>query len=270
MSFARHMRRLRGEAGFTLVELIVAAALSTIVLFATLQTLDTFLSTSARETRVTDANDQVRQTMDKIVYDVRNGAGVLRAGPNDLVYSVPQTTGGTRYQRYCLDSSQRLRGEQSTTTSDPGAPCPSTAGGWTSGRITTMASTNSVSNPLFRYDSGSASLVRSIGLTFSVDASGGGRTGASTLRASAFLRRHNERAPVVTDTDITTTCTPSGPLVNFSLLSNVINGPVTVAVNGIGLGGSTAQLTNNVNSITATITNALGLTTVINRDVKCN
>jgi hypothetical protein len=45
---------------------------------------------------------------------------------------------------------------------------------------------------------------------------------------------------------------------------------VTVAVNGIGLGGATAQLTNGVNLITATITNALGLTTVVNKDVKCN
>jgi prepilin-type N-terminal cleavage/methylation domain-containing protein len=268
MTSALHTR-LRAEHGFTLVELLVAASISTIVLFATLKTLDTFVSTSARETRVTDANDQARQTMDRIVSDVRNGAGVLRAGPNDLVYSVKDQT-GTRYQRYCLDSSKRLRGEQSTTTSDPGTSCPSTASGWTSAKLTTLASTNSAANPMFRYDSGTALAVRSIGVTFSLDASGGGRSGGSTLRGSAFLRRQSERAPVVTDTDIQTTCTPSGPLVNFGLVSNLINGPVTVAVNGIGLGGATAQLTNGVNFITATITNALGLTTVVNKDVKCN
>jgi hypothetical protein len=133
-----------------------------------------------------------------------------------------------------------------------------------------MASTNSVANPLFRYDSGTATTVRSIGVTFSLDATSAGRPRSSTLRASAFLRSQNERAPVVTDGDIQTSCTASGPLVNFGLLTNIINGPVTVAVNGVGLGGSTVQLTSGVSTITATITNALGLTTVINKDVKCN
>jgi prepilin-type N-terminal cleavage/methylation domain-containing protein len=270
MTSALRTSRLREEDGFTLVEVLVAMVISTILLFATLQTLDTFTSTSARESRVTDANAQARLTMDHIVLDLRNGAGVLRAGPNDLVYSVKQSTSVTRYSRYCLDGSQRLRGEQSTTSADPGVGCPSTAGGWTSAKLTTMASTNSVANPLFRYDSGTATAVRSIGLTFTLDASGAGRSVASTLRASAFLRSQGERAPVVSDGDIQATCTPSGPLVNFGLVSNLVNGPVTVAVNGVGIGGSSVQLLNGVSSFTATITNALGLTTVINKDVKCN
>jgi prepilin-type N-terminal cleavage/methylation domain-containing protein len=262
--------RLRDERGFSLVELMMAMTISIVLLLATLQALDTFGSTSARESRVSDANDQARRTMDRIVHDIRNGAGVVRAGPNDLVYSVKDSLTVTRYARYCLDSSSGLRGEQSTTSPDPGTNCPSTASGWSGDKITTMASTNSVSNPLFRYDSATAAVARSIGLTFSLDASGGGRSAGSTLRASAFLRSQNERAPVVQDGDIQVTCTPSGPLVNFSLLTNLINGPVSAAVNGVGLGGNTTQLTNAVTSFTATITNALGLTTIVNKDVKCN
>jgi Tfp pilus assembly protein PilW len=262
--------RVSADDGFMLVELLVAMTISTILLLATLMTFDTFSSHQARESRVIDAGDSARRTMDRIVQDLRNSAVILRTGANDLVYSVNETPSVTRYARYCLDSSQGLRSEQSTTSADPGTNCPSTASGWTGGKSTTMASTNSVANPLFRYATGTTAVVRSVGLTFSLDASVAGRSGGSTLRASAFLRSQGERAPVVQDGDIQTTCTPSGPLVNFGLVTNLVNGPVTVAVNGIGLGGSTVQLLNGATTITATITNALGLTTVINRDVKCN
>jgi prepilin-type N-terminal cleavage/methylation domain-containing protein len=264
-----HARRGR-EDGFTLVELLVVMAISSVLLVATLQIFDSFSSNTAQQRRVIDANDQARAAMDTIVRDVRNAAGVTRAGPNDLVYAVNESPTVTRYARYCLDAGSVLRKEQSTTAADPGTPCPSTASGWTSAKGTTMASTNSTANPLFRYDSATATAVRSVSLTFSLDASGAGHTGGSTLRASAFLRSQGERAPVVEDGDIQTICTQSGPLVSFGLLSNLVNGPVTVVVNGVGLGGSSVQLTNSVSTITATITNALGLTTTVNKDVSCN
>jgi prepilin-type N-terminal cleavage/methylation domain-containing protein len=258
------------EDGFTLVELLMVMVISVVLLLATLQVFDSFSSSTAHQTKVIDANDQARATMDGIVHDLRNSSSVTRADPNDLVYAVKESATVTRYSRYCLDASNALHREQSTTSVDPGTGCPSTATGWASAKVTTMASTNSTANPLFRYDVVTATAVRSISLTFSLDASGGGHAGASTLRASAFLRSQAERAPVVADGDIQTTCTPSGPLVSFGLLSNLINGPVTVVVNGVGLGGSTVQLGNGVSNITATITNGLGLTTTVNKDVSCN
>lgn len=262
------------QDGFTLVELLVAMAVSIILLLATLGTLDAFNSSSSRQSRLIDANDQARLTMDRTVHDLRNGSTVLRALPNDLEYAVNDSPTITRYVRLCLDASSGLRREQSTSSSAPGNSCPTIVGGWTGGKITTMASTNTTASPLFRYDSATAATapgtVRSVGLSFSLDASGGGRSAASTLQASAFLRSQAERAPIVDDGDIQATCTPSGPLLNFGLLSNLINGPVTVVANGLVPSGNALQLTNGVTTVTATITNALGLTTVVNKDVKCN
>lgn len=64
------LQTARQEDGFTLVELLVAMSISLIVLFATLQSLDLFSSNAASQTRVTDANDQARMTMDRIVRDL--------------------------------------------------------------------------------------------------------------------------------------------------------------------------------------------------------
>lgn len=258
------------EDGFTLVESLVVMAVAIVVLLATLQTLDAFSSNQARQSRVVDANDQARRTMDQIVREVRNASGILRAGPNDLVFASLDYPNTPRYDRVCLAASGGLYRERSTTTDDPGGSCPSTVAGWSGGKTTTMASTNSATAPLFRYDKPAAASVRSIGLTFSLDATSGGRPGGSTLRASAFLRRQVERPPVVAPGDIQATCTPSGPLLNFGLLTNLVNGPVSVVANGLVPSGGALQLTNSVSSVVATITNAVGLTTVVTKDVKCN
>ena len=69
---------LRDERGFTLPELLVAMTLTLVVLFATLQTLDVFSSNVAEQTRITDANDQVRSTMARAVADLRGASAVLR------------------------------------------------------------------------------------------------------------------------------------------------------------------------------------------------
>jgi prepilin-type N-terminal cleavage/methylation domain-containing protein len=265
---------LRGEDGFTLAELLVVTVISGLLMFATLQTLDSFSSNASRQTRLMDANDQARMTMERVVKDLRQASTVTRASANDIVYLVNESPTVARYTRVCVDATGGLWRAQSTTTTDPGAPCPTVAAGWTGAKLTSRASTNTGANPIFTYDSGTASAVRSIGLTFTLDATSGGKPGASTLRASTFLRSRVFRAPVVTQGDIQATCTASGPLLNFGLLTNLLNGPLSISYtnqNGVALGsGNNLQLLNGVSSVIATITNAVGLTTVVNKDVACN
>ena len=67
MNGTPHTPGLGDERGFTLVELLVAMTMSILILFGILNTLDNFSSNAARQTRVTDANDQVRKAMDRIV-----------------------------------------------------------------------------------------------------------------------------------------------------------------------------------------------------------
>jgi prepilin-type N-terminal cleavage/methylation domain-containing protein len=270
----RASQMLRGEDGFTLIELLVVMVISMALIFATLQTLDGFSSNAARQTRLMDANDQARLVMDRLVRDLRHAAAVTRAGASDIVYAVSDSPTSTRYARVCIDGSGGLWSSQSTTSSTPGTACPTVATGWTGSRLTTRASANSVANPLFTYDSATPATVASVGLTVSLDATSGGRVATSTLRASAFLRTRVQRAPVVTPTDIQTTCTASGPQLNFSLVTNLLNGPLSISYtnqNGLALGsGNNLQLTNGLTSVVATITNVLGLTTVVNKDVSCN
>jgi hypothetical protein len=221
-----------------------------------------------------DANDQARTTMERIVKDLRQASVVTRAGANDIVYLVNESPTVARYTRICVDASGGLWSAQSTTTTDPGAPCPTVAAGWTGAKLTTRASTNSVANPIFTYDSPTASAVRSIGLTFKLDATSGGKIAGTTLRGSTFLRSRVFQAPVVTQDDIQATCTPSGPLLNFGLLTNLLNGPLSISYtnqNGVSLGsGNNLQLVSGLTKVIATITNAVGLTTVVSKDVACN
>jgi prepilin-type N-terminal cleavage/methylation domain-containing protein len=274
MMHRRASQMLRGEDGFTLVELLVTIVISMVVTFATLQTLDGFSSNAARQTRLMDADDQTRLVMDRLVRDLRHASAVTRAGANDLVYAVSDSPTVTRYARICIDGSGDLWSSQSTTSSSPGTSCPTVATGWSGARLTTRTSANTTAKPLFTYDSATPSAVGSIGLTISLDATSGGKAAASTLRASAFLRARAQRAPVVTPGDIQTTCTSSGPLLNLSLLTNLLNGPLSISYanqNGLTLGsGNNLQLTNGISSVVATITNAVGLTTVVNKDVSCN
>src|SRR5947209_12211583 len=91
------MTRLRGEQGFTLVELLVAATLSLIVFGATLSILDTYNRQSSANTQRNNAADLARLGIDRIVRQLRNISSPVtapklleRATPYDLVF---QTVG---------------------------------------------------------------------------------------------------------------------------------------------------------------------------------
>ena len=264
------------EAGFTLVELLTAMGISVLVLLATLTTLDTFSSNASRQTRVTDANEQVRSVVDRVVADLRQAATIEVADPNDLVYTVIDSASKIRRERLCVDASQQLwrvsktTGTPSSSPFSSGTPCPSSG---SAVKVTKLKSVNSASNPMFRYDSATASAVRSIGVTVSLDAGNGGRTDVSTLRASTFVRSKTETAAAVGDDDLTTTCNSSGQP-TLTLSSSV--GPLTVNytdIDGHSLGsasaGASLLLTGASNTVIANITSSSGLISQIVKVLAC-
>jgi len=268
--------RLRGDAGFTLVELLAAMAISVIVLLATLTTLDTFSRNASQQTRVTDANDQVRSVMDRIVADLRQAATIEVAGATDLVYTVTESAAATRRERICVDAGKNLW-RSSVTTPSAGSPTAAGTACPTGGalKVTPLQSANSTANPMFRYDSTTASNVRSVGLTISVDAGNGGRTDVSTLRASTFVRSKGETAAPIDDDDLTTTCNDSGQP-TLTLASGV--GPLSVTytdLDGNNLGsadaGSSLTLTGAGNTVIANITSTggAGIVSQLVREISC-
>jgi type II secretory pathway pseudopilin PulG len=258
------------DDGFTLVELLVAMTLSIVVLLATLQSLDVFSSNAAEQSRVTDADQQLRLTMDNTVRDLRGASTILRAGASDLVYTVPVTSASTRIQRLCVASGY-LYGSTATTSGTPVAPTAACSSG------VKIASLPSTSSTAFSYDGASSSatpaLVKNVGLTFGLDASGGGKSSASTLSASA-ARRAAGTLPI-TGGDVGVTCNSSGALLSLGV-GLPGTGALTVTYansGGISLGtpsGTTLQIPKGITTVLATVTDSLGVTNTVKKDVECD
>ncbi len=217
----------RQEDGFTLVELLVAMSLSLIVLFATLQSLDAFSSHAAQQTRVTDANDQVRTTMDRVVRDLRGASVITTATATDLAYSVPDPT-GFRAERICVAPADTDLYRFRQMNSVPTGACASG---------TKVANLKSTTNTAFTYDGASAivapataATVKNVGLSFSLDASGGGRSGSSTLKASAAVRRTVAMLPIGPG-KVPIGCSEAGPVIKIGI---GVGFAEDVAVNGVG------------------------------------
>lgn len=262
---------LRDERGFTLMELLVTVTIMVVIVLATLQSFDAFSSDAKHQIRVTDANGQVRSTMDDAVNDLRGASLILKATATDLAYAVPTAT-GHRIQRLCVTSDD-LYGSRTTTTVTPVAP---TAACATATKLATLKSTTSTA---FTYDGASSSaspgLVKNVGLTFSLDASGAGRTASSTLKASA-ARRAASALPV-TDEDLDVVCNDAGALLSLSASIPGVTTPVTVTYSGTdgGIAVGTpvtggVQIPKTLTHIVARITDAAGVTNIIRKDLECS
>ncbi len=269
-----HSPRPSSEAGFTLVELIVVMSLSMVVLFGVFTMFDSFSSDSARQLRVTDANDQARRVVDDAVRDLRHASAIVRNGANDLVYSVADPTSGSRAQRICLSSAGDVYVARATPAAAPDTACPTAASGWTSAKLASRPSANTAADPIFRYDTTDATKVKAVGITLSLDTSGAGKTNRpSTLRSSAVVRRVASILQF-TDEDLQVDCQNSGALLNLSVTGLGAVSPVTVTyatTGGIALGTGliNVPIPAGVTQVVATITDALGVTKTVTKDITC-
>jgi len=277
---------LRDEAGFTLVELTATLVLGLLVMFAILTTLDNFSLSASRQTRVTDANNQVRNIMDRVVSDLRQAATVEVALPNDLVYTLPDSATQTRRERLCLDDSGQLWRASLKFAPPPAAPSASAVAVAAAGacptpssspvHVTNLRSRNSVTNPIFRYDTATAASVRTVGMTFALDAGNAHTSDITTLRASAFRRSRGEIALPVSDDNIGIVCGSSGPVLTLSTTASLGTLAVSYAtLNGDSLGtassGTALTLPASAASITvvATVTSATGGVTELLKTLAC-
>ncbi|MEJ7787072.1 MAG: prepilin-type N-terminal cleavage/methylation domain-containing protein [Solirubrobacteraceae bacterium] len=272
MTTSIHLRD--GERGFTLVELLVGVTIAMIVLLATLQSLDMFTKNAATQTRVTDANSQVRTTMDRTVDDLRGASSIVKAAATDLVYAVPINATDTRLERLCVESGYLYGTSTTVTGSTLTAP---TAACSTGTMIGTLRSTTSTA---FTYDGASTSAtpakVKNVGLTVSLDASGPNTTATSTLQASAARRSAGTLPLPEGDGTVDTVCNASGALLSLSATVTGRFAPLTVTyanTGGISLGtptGTTLQIPEGITTVVATITDAAGATATVRKDVECN
>jgi Tfp pilus assembly protein PilW len=263
--------RLRDEDGFSLAEMVIAALLSTIVLLATLQSMDLFTTNAAQQTRDTDANHQARAAMDVAVRDLRGAGKILTASAGDLAYTVPEST-GTRIERLCV-SSNYLYHSSTTTTGSVTAPAAACSTGT---KVTTVKSTSSTA---FTYDGASSSAtptsVKNVGITLGLDASGGGKIHTTTLRASAVRRSSSGLA--LTDPDIKTVCTGTGALLTLDAnIPGVSNLSVSYAkTDGTALGSATGTATTSITlttaltTVVATVTDSLGVVNILQKGIQC-
>jgi prepilin-type N-terminal cleavage/methylation domain-containing protein len=258
------------DAGFTLVELLVGITVSLIVLLATLTSLDAFSSNAAHQTRVTDANGQVRQVMDSTVTDLRGASLLLKAQPTDLAYAVPVSSAATRVERLCIASNE-LYG---SSTADDATPVAPTAACATGTKIATLKSTSATG---FTYDGASSAAtpgtVKNVGLIFGLTIDQAGKTATSTLRASA-ARRAAGQLPISGE-DLNGQCNAAGALLSLSASVGEF-GPVTVTYandGGVAIGTPVTggvQIPEGITRVVATITDALGATNTIQKDIECS
>lgn len=266
----------RGEEGMTLPEIMTAILLGTIVMLGAYAALDTFTRNAAHHTRVTDANDQVRRTMDDTVRHLRGASVILRAQSADLVYAVPATATSTDIHRVCVDAGV-LHGDVTTGSVPPVVP------GTNCAALPRVATLDSGTSTAFSYDGAASSptpsTVKNVGLTISLRATTGSRTSSSTLRASA-ARRSAQPLPLDPSDLPTPPCTSEGG--GILDLAADVPGLSTLTVtytdqNGNQIPGSQvgSKLTvgaggfNSVNQVVATIVDPLGLSTVLRRNITC-
>jgi prepilin-type N-terminal cleavage/methylation domain-containing protein len=270
MTQLTHIRR--SEDGFTLVEILVAVTLSLIILFATLQSLDAFTTSAAHQTKVTDANAQVRATMDRTVNDLRGASTIRRATATDLVYTVPET-GGTRMSRLCVSSDDLYGSDATTATAPTSAPATACSAG------TQLATLKSNATTAFSYDGAATaatpSKVKNVGLTLSLEATSTSKSTTSTLQASAARRAAGTLPLPEGDGGLDSTCNASGAL--LSLSANIPNaGTLSVTYEndgGIAIGTPVTggvQIPKGLTHVVARVTDAAGATNIIRKDVECN
>lgn len=288
--FSSLTRTVSDERGFTLVELMTAMTIGLLIAFATLTAFDAFNRGAAANNRVTDAEDRGRRDVMNMVQILRDAgapapvtgtipATLVRAGVNDVVFKSTSWPGesatglvgsATHVERLCLDTTTKsvwFEGLRSGTAgpTDPGAACPSTASGWTRSKMATGV-TNTDALPLFRIG---GTPVRSIGIQL--------RTEHGTFTASKSLALHSGSTmrgalpPQVTAGNIDYTCNFDGSgkalisLTGDADLELGVTGSISLAANQV-LVAVTSGVTTQV---AVTVTNALGLQTLLFKDVTC-
>lgn len=99
--------RAERGGGFSLVELMVAATLSGLVLAGVLSVSLHLLRSGVRVTEYAEMSTQVRRALEQLGGDLRSASGVTWNGSSDVTLLVPTTAGGTRQVTYAWTGASR-------------------------------------------------------------------------------------------------------------------------------------------------------------------
>ncbi|MEJ7787316.1 MAG: hypothetical protein WKF96_21140 [Solirubrobacteraceae bacterium] len=207
------MTRLRGERGFTLIELQVVIVLMIVVLGAVLSTFNQNEANQRVNQDQTDAQEQNRRAVDTVIRQLRNLASsstqtpqaVEKVAPYELVFQTVKDQGIVRV-RYCLGASQGgkatlLREEQAGPLPPftPPASCPA-GPGWSNQRAVAEHLVNREQGvAIFVPDTTDVLSVNSFRVEMLVDVNPGRSPLPSRLSSGVFLRNQN-RAPIAAAT----------------------------------------------------------------------
>jgi prepilin-type N-terminal cleavage/methylation domain-containing protein len=182
------MDRLRQQSGWTLIELLLAMTLMLIVLGATLNSFDGFVTRQAKATRLQDQQDAARIATDRLITQLRNLANPVVASQTtidtaeDFKLIFQTTDPAKQWVMYCVDPAARTMWYQVSAVLANNPPvtaamrasgnCPSpqqTSPGvgqnyWATTQRVSGAINNGASRPVFSYttvdsSSGAASLL---------------------------------------------------------------------------------------------------------------
>jgi type II secretory pathway pseudopilin PulG len=243
--------RLRGEHGFSLMEVLIAASLMLVVLGTALVPFELVQKTQRVTENQNDSQDSARNAVEALSHQLRNVMGqsqlIDRAGAYDLVFETvdarfkPAGSNNARNLmrvRYCLNDTnpsngvlwrQELRWTTSTTPATmPGTSCPDSGFGNQSvvaERITNKA--NGQSRSIFTYSPSASPLVSITAVRFDLysDRSVTEAPKEIRLKSGVFLRNQNG-APVAM-ASVTPTGQPRQVALNAGGSSDPENLPLT-------------------------------------------
>jgi prepilin-type N-terminal cleavage/methylation domain-containing protein len=217
---------VRGEHGFSLIEVLVAMAISVVVFGATLTLLDAFQRQSQADQLRNETQDSARNAIDRISLQLRNVAaptagafGALeQATPYSLAFQTVDPTqakegatnkSGLMRVRYCLNDTTpsnevlwtQVKRWQGTAPALPASTsCPDLAASdWDSSSQLVQHVTNRIGGqerPLFIYSASSVTQIVSMESNLFLDLNPGSRPGEAQLTSGVSLRNAN-RQPIV-------------------------------------------------------------------------
>ena len=209
------MRRLRAQAGFTMIETLICSTIFLAVLTATLNSTAIFNKINHENQAYNDQSDRARLGVERGMRQLRNLARridspvIARAAASDFIF---QTSDPSRtWVRYCLQSRPDGRvwlwsvSTPASVTDGMTGPCPGM--GWTKTQVVTTNVTNTLPNrsfPLFSFTcvagapagcpSGAADYgrIRSVAMDLLVDDNTVKDPPEVRLSSAVFLRNQND------------------------------------------------------------------------------
>jgi prepilin-type N-terminal cleavage/methylation domain-containing protein len=241
------MTNPRGQEGMTLIELLMAMAILTVVVMATITAFVAFHKNERVNRMLNESQDEARLTLERLSSQLRNLASptdnvpesVEQANPYELVFltvDAVKPVGSANARnikrvRYCLGAEvggkRPLIRQQQTWQVQLPPPAYSTAtcdeagtGGWENTQIVASDVVNTAQAtpvPIFKYTPAAAPLsaISAIRADIVVDVNPGKAPSAATLGTGVFLRNQN-RKPVASCTTPLNTGTGKQVAVNGS------------------------------------------------------